>query len=508
MLFNSLEFICLFLPITILGFFGLGRFGFRQAAIVWLVFTSFIFYGYWNANYVILIVCSMIFNYVIGNFIAKQYQFNHEQSKFNNNHFLFIGISVNVALLAYFKYANFFVKNLNLLAGTELTLGTIILPLGISFFTFQQIGYLVDSHKGKTIEYNFLDYCLFVIFFPQLIAGPIVHHEEVLPQFANKNITNFNFANIAIGLTIFSLGLFKKVILADGVSTYATPIFNASASGTLISSFEAWCGVLAYTFQLYFDFSGYSDMAIGIARIFGIILPENFDSPYKANSIIDFWRRWHITLSRFLKDYLYIPLGGNRKGEVRRYGNLMITMLLGGLWHGASWMFVIWGGLHGFYLIVNHLYAAIKKTLHLQSRDKSIWEIACYRIITFLSIMVAWIFFRAESLSAAVSILKSMLSFDLHNLTPNNLWGSPANINLIFCVLWLVLSSIIVWFAPNTQQILWRYKPTLSTKNNEIKNIFLWKPNLLWAISLGLIFFIAISKILEAKPSEFLYFQF
>ncbi|MBD2613431.1 MAG: MBOAT family protein [Nostoc sp. GBBB01] len=508
MLFNSFEFIFVFLPITIFGFYGLGSFGLRQAAIIWLVLASFVFYGYWNYGSIILIISSMIFNYRMGIFLGNKYQNNpvKSYSLWVYHLFLYLGIAVNLAILGYYKYANFLIDNFNVFTGAELNLKNIILPLGISFFTFQKIAYLVDSYNGKTRNYSFLDYCLFVIFFPQLIAGPIVHHWEIVPQFANQKIIKFSYENFALGWTIFSLGLFKKVIIADGVSAYSTPIFVAAASGTELDSFEAWRGVLAYTFQLYFDFSGYSDMAIGISRIFGITLPINFDSPYKANSIIDFWRRWHITLSRFLKDYLYIPLGGNRKGETRRYLNLLITMLLGGLWHGASWTFVIWGGLHGCYLIINHLHISLKKYLSWHNNKQSILEILFYRILTFLSVVIAWVFFRSESLDGAIIILQSMMKFNFSSFFHNNL--SNLTSNIVFYGFWLPFLLLIVWFAPNTQQILMQYKPTLSSDDSKISHAFLWKPNLLWATSLGLISFIAISKVLEAKASEFLYFQF
>jgi D-alanyl-lipoteichoic acid acyltransferase DltB (MBOAT superfamily) len=258
-------------------------------------------------------------------------------------------IAVNLILLGYFKYANFFADNLNHFAGTALPIGQVILPLGISFFTFTQIAFLVDTYQGKVKEFNFVHYTLFVTYFPHLIAGPVLHHKEMMPQFAKRNVCHLNWDNVAVGLSIFVLGLAKKVLIADSLAEFATPIFSAVAAGGQPMLFEAWIGALAYTLQLYFDFSAYSDMAIGISLMFNVRLPMNFNSPYKATSIIDFWRRWHMTLSRFLRDYLYIPLGGSRNGKAQRYLNLMITMLLGGLWHGAGWTFVIWGGLHGFY---------------------------------------------------------------------------------------------------------------------------------------------------------------
>jgi D-alanyl-lipoteichoic acid acyltransferase DltB (MBOAT superfamily) len=274
------------------------------------------------------------------------------------------------------------------------------LPLAISFFTFQQIAYLVDSYRKETKEYDFLNYALFVTFFPQLIAGPIVHHKEMMPQFASKWNLVKNYRNIALGLFIFSIGLFKKVVIADTFATWATPGFDVA---TTLTFFEAWATSLSYTFQLYFDFSGYTDMAIGAALLFNIKLPINFNSPYKATDIQDFWRRWHITLSRFLRDYIYIPLGGNRKGSFRTYNNLIITFLLGGLWHGAGWTFVFWGFLHGVALAIHRVWSSL---------GFKIWTWLAW-LITFNFVNIAWIFFRAKEWDDAIKVLKGMFFGDL-----------------------------------------------------------------------------------------------
>ncbi|MCK4501442.1 MAG: MBOAT family protein, partial [Desulfuromonadales bacterium] len=299
MLFNSYIFISLFLPITLVVYYLIGGQGKHRVAISWLVGASLFFYGWWNPAYLGLIITSMLFNYAVGISLGK-----NDTSHRSTRLILALGVAANLALLGYFKYANFFVNTLNNITETTYHLETIILPLAISFFTFQQIAYLIDAWKGETREYSFLHYSLFVTFFPQLIAGPIVHHKEMLPQFAKDITYKFKHENISIGLTIFLLGLFKKVIIADSAAKYSTPIFDAAEDGMTLSFIEAWIGALSYTFQLYFDFSGYSDMAIGLARMFGIRLPLNFNSPYKANNIIDFWRHWHMTLSRFLRDYL------------------------------------------------------------------------------------------------------------------------------------------------------------------------------------------------------------
>src|SRR5688572_7644277 len=346
MLFNSPEFIFGFFPITVAIFFWLARYSHVWAA-GWLAVASLIFYGWWNPAYVLLLLASIAFNYCGGVYIARLVR---DGKRTQAKPLLVVAIGADLALLCYYKYANFFLQVSSDLAGTNLSLGTIILPLGISFFTFTQIAFLVDAYRGYAKEYNFVHYCLFVTYFPHLIAGPVLHHKEMMPQFQQAGTYRINSEDVAVGMTFFVIGLFKKAVLADGIAPYASPLFADPGQPDF---FSAWGGALAYTFQLYFDFSGYSDMAIGLSRVLGVKLPLNFNSPYKAVNIIDFWRRWHITLSRFLRDYLYISLGGNRKGPTRRYVNLFVTMLLGGLWHGASWSMVVWGALHGLYLVLN-----------------------------------------------------------------------------------------------------------------------------------------------------------
>jgi D-alanyl-lipoteichoic acid acyltransferase DltB (MBOAT superfamily) len=340
MLFNSYEFILVFLPLTAAAFFLTARLLGKEAALGVLVAASLVYYGWWRWSYLPLLVASIVANFVVGRFLEPG---DDDRSRPYRKTVMVVGIACNLGLLGYFKYANFFIDNLAELTGAAPRNFEIILPLAISFFTFQQVAYLVDAHRGETKEHSFLHYCLFVTFFPQLIAGPIVHHKEMLPQFSRDETYSVRAEMVAVGLSVFVIGLFKKVVLADSLASYASPLFAFADSGGAPSFLHAWGGALAYTFQLYFDFSGYSDMAMGIAFMFGIRLPLNFDSPYKASNIIDFWRRWHISLSRFLRDYLYFPLGGNRRGKGRRYANLLITMLLGGLWHGAGWTFVIWG---------------------------------------------------------------------------------------------------------------------------------------------------------------------
>ncbi|MDY7021042.1 MAG: MBOAT family protein [Cyanobacteriota bacterium] len=507
MLFNSPEFIFLFLPVTLLIFIYISYSSSYKIGIGWLVVASLFFYSWWNPPYLLLLVFSIVFNYFVGSILSRnQQRTNHKKL------LLALGISINLALIGYFKYTNFLVDTLNAISGSNLSVHEIILPLAISFFTFQQIAYLVDSYRGETENYGFLEYCLFVTFFPQLIAGPIVHHKEVLPQFSEQKTHHFSSEDLAVGITIFTMGLFKKVIFADNIALYASPVFSAASDGTPIMFIDGWVGALAYTLQLYFDFSGYSDMAIGAARMFGIKLPLNFNSPYKAVSISDFWRRWHITLSNFLRDYLYIPMGGSRKGEFRRNQNLMMTMLLGGLWHGAGWTFVFWGGLHGFYLIVNHKWRTWRKSLGQDPKKDSWLQQRLGWMLTFLAVVIGWVFFRADSMETAFSILKGMIGL-------NGISSPDAVISYTFSsrlVLGLSILLIIAWFAPNTQQWLAQYNPALDMPKNRHPSRFMervckrfsWQPNQLSAIALACAVFIILKHFLTAPSSEFLYFQF
>ncbi|MGE4294196.1 MAG: MBOAT family protein [Campylobacterales bacterium] len=393
MLFNSHEFIFLFLPVMFFGYFYLTSKRLIIGSKAWLVGGSLFFYGWWNVLYLPLILVSMLVNYAIGTSLPK---IEKEGGKhLSKRSLLAVGIIFNAGLLGYFKYTDFLLENFNGIFGSDVPLPHIVLPLAISFFTFQQIAYLVDSYRNETKEYDLLNYALFVTFFPQLIAGPIVHHKEMMPQFSSKWNLVKNYRNIALGLFIFSIGLFKKVVIADTFAKWATQGFDHAET---LNFFEAWATSLSYTFQLYFDFSGYTDMAIGAALLFNIKLPINFNSPYKARNIQDFWRRWHITLSRFLRDYVYVPLGGNRSGKYRTYGNLFATFLIGGLWHGASWMFVIWGAMHGAAIVIHRIW---------QELGFRMWGWLGW-LITFNFINVTWVFFRAEEMEDAWRVLRGM----------------------------------------------------------------------------------------------------
>ena len=484
MLFNSYEFIFGFLPLVFFIYFYLNSKRLTEAGKAFLVFSSLFFYSWWNIIYLPLILSSLLFNYVIGSSLNKK-------SKISKQSILGIGIIANLLLLGYFKYSDFFISNLNYISGLHVKLLHLALPLAISFFTFQQIAYLVDSYREETKEYDFLNYALFVTFFPQLIAGPIVHHKEMMPQFAMLRNKAKNYKNISAGLFIFSIGLFKKVVVADTFSLWSNAGFNHSVDLTL---FEAWATSLSYTFQIYFDFSGYTDMAIGAALLFNIKLPINFNSPYKAKNIQDFWRRWHITLSRFLKDYIYIPLGGNRKGVFRTYYNLMTTFIFGGLWHGAGWTFVLWGTLHGFALVIHRFW----KTLGFSINKYLAW------FITFNFLNITWIFFRAKEWSDASNVLLGMIGtngiavdkgihkiiefFHMQNyIKYEKLFGLTVDKNGSFK--WILIALIIVLFAKNSNQLVSQFKATRTT-----------------ALFASVLFVYTIFNL--SKVSEFLYFNF
>lgn len=446
MLFTTAEFALLYLPATLAIFFAIGNFS-AMGAASWLFFASLFFYGYWAPEFTLLLLGSILWNFTIGHRIGDAVRKNYATTA---KRWLILGITVNLGLLGYFKYANFFVANLNALSGLEWHLGHIVLPIGISFFTFTQIAFLADVYQKGTREYKLVHYGLFVTYFPHLIAGPVLHHAQMMPQFRDTTTYRINPVNIATGLSIFAIGLFKKIVLADGISPYADAVFNAAEIGTSPDLLEAWMGSLAYTFQLYFDFSGYSDMAVGLSWLFNVKLPYNFNSPYRAVNISEFWRRWHMTLSAFLRDYLYIPLGGNRNGKTRRYLNLAATMVLGGLWHGANWTFVFWGALHGLYLVLNHGFQAL-----LQDRLGSIRQCALFRLtsgcLTFLCVVFAWIFFRANDFPAALRIIGGLATSpstgDIHPILFN------AGLDVIRGLLWLTVLGTIAFALPNSNRI-------------------------------------------------------
>ncbi|HAM41582.1 MAG TPA: membrane-bound O-acyltransferase family protein [Candidatus Omnitrophica bacterium] len=494
MLFNSYVFLLVFLPATWVLFHRLWAGGNRRSALASLVAASLVYYGWWSPKYLLLILPLLGVDFLLAKALLHLRTRRPVQAKA----IVLFGISVNLCALGYYKYANFFIDNVNQFLGLHLVLATIILPIGISFFTFQKMAFLVDVYQGKVAQVSLLDYTLFVLFFPQLIAGPIVHHSEVMPQF--RDLKRVSARSLGLGLTILILGLAKKVLLADGAARLASPLFDAVAAGSHLDLLTSWGAALAYTAQIYFDFSGYSDMAIGLGLLFGIRLPINFHSPYQSASIMEFWRRWHITLSRFLRDYLYIPLGGNRKGGVRRYGNLAITMVLGGLWHGAGWTFVIWGALHGSYLIINHGWHALRERLRLiTGQPHPAWGWLS-RGITFLAVVIAWVFFRAADLRTAWDMLRAMGGG--YGMAWPSSMGVPA---LLFTLGLLVIS----WVAPNTQQLTAYVGPEgayRSVARAPMARRYRWTPSARWAISIGCT--AALCLMMFSQVSEFIYFQF
>ncbi len=489
MLFSSFEFIGAFLPVTLALYFFFGHRGNYRGAITILSAASLCFYGWHNTTHILILLSSIIFNYFIGLRLSCCEERNKKL-------LLITGVGINLAILGYFKYAIFILDNINYLFQSNFAVNNLIFPLGISFFTFGQIAYLVDVYKGITKEFNSLNYLLFVSFFPYIISGPITRHQEIIPQIENKDICKFNIVNLSIGLTFFIIGLAKKVIIADPLASYANPIFQAALAGRSMTFYDAWSGALAYSFQLYFDFSGYSEMALGIAKMLGIDLPINFNSPYKAMNISDFWRRWHITLSNFLRDYIYIPLGGNRQGKLRQYGNLIITMLLGGLWHGAAWTFVIWGGMHGIYLVINHQWHSLLKSKGIDFKKVPWWSVSVGCAITCIAVLLSWVIFRAESIESATLIIKTMSGFNGFNLS-NSIVAFPKSIPLALI--------IFVWFAPNTQQWI---NNSSQEQNKGLTKYLGWQPNNLWGIVLGILLFMIIKTILDAPPTTFVYFNF
>jgi len=395
MLFNSYVFIFLFLPITLLIYFGLNKRKWTRLSILWLIFISLVYYGWSNPIYVLLIVGSILFNFATGTWLTRSSGADRLKKKF----VLILGISGNLLLLGYFKYADFFISNFNFFSHSQVPLLHIALPIGVSFFTFTQIAYLVDAHRGEAEEYPLSVYALFVSFFPYLLAGPIIHHKEVATQYNPLREKVLDYRNMTGGLYLFFIGLFKKVVLADTLAGWVSNGFDHAVTLTLV---EAWVASLSYTLQLYFDFSGYTDMALGSAEMFNIKLPINFNSPYRSFNIQEFWRRWHITLGRFVRNYIYIPLGGNRGSEIRTFFNLMVVFFLVGLWHGAGWTFVVWGCLHGGALVIHRWW----RKFNIRMPRFLAW------VLTFNFVNAAWIFFRAKTFGDAMRVLKGMMGMN------------------------------------------------------------------------------------------------
>ena len=504
MLFNSIEFLLFFLPLVVLFFYLIIYLKKVSLLILYLAFCSLVFYSWWNPKYVLLIIFSILINYTFYKLIKKDSSY----SKL----YLNLGIIFNLSLLVLFKYLNFLKDIFTDITDYQFDIYAIILPLGISFFTFQQIAFLVDGYKKKIDEINFKKYFLFVSFFPQLIAGPIVNFFQVSKQFNNlgKNQKNM-WENISIGTFFISLGLLKKTFIVEKLSSWSDKTFYLNQLDGKLTFLDSWVGLISFSLQIYFDFSAYSDIAIGLGMLFGIYLPFNFNSPYKALNIIDFWRNWHITLSNFLKNYLYIPLGGSKNGKIKKYKNLFIVMIIGGLWHGASWNFIFWGALHGVYLIVNHFLRSVFPVNHHQNLIKIIFK----RLFLFFLVSIAWVFFRTNSFIDAINFYKSLFVFNGVILPKHyeqyltfqndflNLIGVEFGITYAYegfnQILCLLLLFIFVISSPNIQEVV-------ESKNIKLK--FFKNNSFISGLIIGILFLFIIIKIMAGNQGEFIYFQF
>lgn len=499
MIFSSWQFILVFLPITFFVYFFLNHCRQTIAGKVWLVAASLFFYAYWDIKYLSLILGSIFLNFAVGTGLSRAHlQCLREKTtphrNINRKVVLTTGIVANLLLLGYYKYTDFLLSNVNAIFGASYQLPHIVLPLAISFFTFTQIVYLVDSYRGETAEYDLLNYSLFVTFFPHLIAGPIVHHRQIMPQFASRWTLTRRYPNILKGLFIFAVGLFKKVVIADSFAVWATSGFDG---GYALGFFSAWATSLSYTFQLYFDFSGYCDMAVGASLLFNIWLPINFNSTYKALNIQDFWRRWHITLSSFLRNYLYIPLGGNRNAEYHTYLNLVITFVLGGLWHGATWMFVIWGAMHGCAVAVHRFWKGFDHP----------FPPALAWITTFAFVNVTWVFFRAKTLDDAIRVLRGMIDFRSilsHESTSipsyDLAWAGVQSDNLL-----QIFPASLVGQIPTYLAIIAGFLMIAQKNSMEMASGSLGVNKLIYG---GILLSVAMYFTLAATSSVFLYFNF
>jgi D-alanyl-lipoteichoic acid acyltransferase DltB (MBOAT superfamily) len=514
--FNSATFLFGFLPVVLAGWFLLEKMENATWRQAWLLAASLAFYAWSNATVLALFLPLTFLNYLLGSRLQRC-------GDSGGKWLLGAAIGINVLVLCYFKYANFFVSNLNAALQTDLFIEKILLPLGISFITFMQIAWLVACRRKEAVPCSYFEFLLFSAFFPQIVSGPIVYQKETQPQFRKTRTPADRATDVCVGATLFTMGLAKKVLVADTIAPWANQGFWAAGAGEPISLVAAWVGILAYAFQLYFDFSGYSDMAIGVARLFGIRLPLNFNSPYKSESISEFWRRWHMTLSRFLRDYVYIALGGNRCGPLRRSANLFLTMLLGGFWHGAGWTFLLWGALHGSYLVINHAWTSLTE----RTKIPCAWIFAGWggRTLTFLAVLVAWISFRAENSAEAIRLMAGMVGANglyvpadpLFFKSSPNLMGvlawfgaqADAQFVLLGCLLAL---GVFVSVMPNSQQILARLEPGLVTFGKKIEELptefqFLaWRPTFTWLTATVLVFAWCLLNL--SNVSSFLYKDF
>lgn len=519
MLFHEPVFIFIFLPLTLAFYLLLRKFARQEMIVVALSSASLIFYGWWNPRYIWLIVVSILFNFLLG----RQLVIRRAMGKVTRN-LLAVGIISNLSLLFAFKYLAFAIESINLFVPDLVESYSLDLPLGISFFTFLQIAYLVDCRRGEAKETSFGSYFLFVTFFPHLIAGPLIHHSEMISQFRCKAERVWD--DLAVGFSIFSVGLFKKLIPAQQMASWSDSVFDGTAVGIAPTLIESWVGALCFAFQIYFDFSGYSDMAIGLSRMFGIQMPINFASPYRAKNIIEFWRRWHMTLSRFFRDYLYIPLGGSRSGPVRSFANLFVVMLLAGLWHGADWKFVVWGGIHGFFLVACHGWVSLRQYLGIQVRLLPSWG---GMMLTFFLVVVAWVPFRAENMTTAKLMFDGMMGLNGVTLPTHyaHLFGGAAGRLSEFGItfgamtaysgglqlLWIAGCLGFVWVLPNTQELFRFHRPALVILGQQfcgsgLPKWLAWRPSRAIGVIVGFLTAYLCFLAIQGNPGEFIYFQF
>ena len=540
MLFNSYTFLFGFLPVVLIVFLALKLRSVRLA-LTWLILSSIVFYAWWRPWNLLIIGPSLGVNFLIGRALLAVHG---DKSRATLARWLLgAGILFNVCLLGYFKYANFTRSVLNDVAGTEFVLHSIVLPLGISFITFQKIAFLIDVHGGRIKDFSFRDFCLFVLFFPQLIAGPIVHYREMMPQF-HALPRRMDREALAVGLTLLALGLFKKVIFADGVAGHISPLYAGAAAGAEITLIWAWIAALGFTLQIYFDFSAYSDMAAGLARCIGPKLPMNFFSPLKATNIIDFWARWHITLTRFLTAYIYNPvtlwltrrraksgktLLNHRQPALIPFMKILafptlLTMYISGLWHGAAYLFVAWGLLHGLYLVVNHAWRLFAPRYLPKLTRSSGFHKSFGFLLTFVAVVVAMVLFKGPTPQAAGEVLRGLAGLNGLSL-PGSVTDKLSSFggldiatdtssarDLILAAAWVFGLSIIALLMPNSLQLLARYQPvledieTVGRADGLMGRFFRWQPSFIWSLVIACLVVMAIVNI--GGPSEFLYWQF
>jgi alginate O-acetyltransferase complex protein AlgI len=509
LLFNSYEFLLVFLPITFLGFFAFGHAHRPRLAVLFLIAASLFFYAYWNPRYLLHLLISISVNFTLGRVLARE-----SLKTYTRTVLLVAGIILNLGALSYYKYTGFFLNNLTALTGHPFEFVAPALPLAISFFTFTQIAYLLDTYSGRAKGYGFLDYTLFVTTFPHLIAGPIVHHGQLMPQFKSENFSRLNSKNIAIGLTVLAIGLVKKVIFADQLATISDPVFAIAAKNGIPSVGEAWSGGLAYVLQLYFDFSGYSDMAIGLGLIFNLRLPVNFASPYQATNISDLWRRWHMTLTGFLREYLYTPIalsGARRGSNLSPYYALLLTMVIAGLWHGAGWTYILFGFLMGVLLIIHQVWQLIQRRLHIykQLAASSSARLGAWGL-TFFCVVNLWIIFRSESVHAAGLFISGLL----HIKSPGFTGLRPdLGFELKTIAMTVVPLLGVVLFLPNVSWWISDFEDGLPLDKNLRLHFprlrrFRWRPNLGWALAAGISILASLIALSNGGAVRFIYFQF